>query len=214
MTNVLVVYYSATGNTAAMAHALAAGAESVGASVRVRRVAETAPRSAVDANPRWRAYLESVTDELADLTDLGWADGIALGSPTRFGGAASQLKGFLDTTGPMWMRGELIDKVGTSFTSASTAHGGLESTILAMNNVLYHWGSLVMPLGYLDRHITKVTGNPYGTSWVSRSGSAPDDDCLLAARMQGARLARCAGALASALPVHSSQTTSPLGAMS
>lgn len=220
MTNVLVVYYSATGNTAAMGHSLAAGAAAVGATVRVRRVAETAPRAAVAANPRWQACLDACRDGLVDLEDLRWADGVALGSPTRFGGAASQLKAFLDTTGPMWARGELADKVGTSFTSASTAHGGLESTILAMNNLFYHWGSLVMPLGYLDRHVTKVTGNPYGTSWVCRSGSAPDEDCLLAARMQGARLALTAHAVGDARPaaaapiVASSPDLSPLGASS
>ena len=66
-----------------------------------------------------------------------------------------------------------------------------------MNNVFYHWGSLVMPLGYLDRHITKVTGNPYGASWVSTSGAAPDSDALQAARMQGARLARTVAAQSS-----------------
>lgn len=203
MTHVLVVYYSATGNTALMAHALAKGAESEGADVRVRRVVETAPAEAVAANPRWQHFVDSALDEVVTLDDLAWADGVALGSPTRFGGPAAQLKAFLDTTGGQWARGELIGKVGTSFTSASTRHGGLESTVLAINNVFYHWGSLVMPLGYLDRHITKVTGNPYGTSWVSRSGSAPDDDCLHAAHLQGARLARTARAVTSLTPTSS-----------
>lgn len=193
--HVLVVYYSATGNTATMAHALAKGAEAEHVSVRVRRVAETAPADAVASNPRWRAFVDTVLDEVVTLDDLAWADGVALGSPTRFGGPAAQLKSFLDTTGQMWMRGELIDKVGTAFTTASTSHGGLESTILAINNVFYHWGSLVMPLGYLDRQITKVTGNPYGASWVSRSGSVPDEDCLESAQKQGARLARTARAI-------------------
>jgi NAD(P)H dehydrogenase (quinone) len=178
-----------------MAHSLAKGAEAEGADVRVRRVAETAPPDAVAANPRWQAFVDSAVDDLVALEDLAWANGVALGSPTRFGGPAAQLKSFLDTTGSMWMRGELLDKVGTSFTSASTSHGGLESTILATNNVFYHWGCLVMPLGYLDRQVTKVTGNPYGASWVSRSGSVPDEDCLEAAQKQGTRLARVARAI-------------------
>lgn len=191
---VLVIYYSATGNVASLARALGDGAADAGAQVRVRRVAETAPPEAIAANERWQRFVDDPPDPLVTLDDLGWAGGVALGSPTRFGGPAAQLKAFLDTTGPLWARGELIDKVGTSFTSASTEHGGLESTILAMNNVFYHWGSLVMPLGYLDRHITKVTGNPYGTSWVSTSGAAPDSDTLQTARMQGARLARTVAA--------------------
>ncbi len=188
--NVLVVYYSATGNVARLAGAIAQGATSVGARVRTRRVAETASREAISSNPRWQEYLSSeLLDDVVTLNDLEWAQGIAIGSPTRFGGPASQLKTFLDTTGRMWMQGALIDKVCTAFTSASTQHGGVESTVLAINNHCYHWGSLIMPLGYPDSHTMKVTGNPYGSSFVSRSGSTPDEDSLTAAHTQGVRLA-------------------------
>lgn len=197
MTTVAVIYYSATGNIAAMAHALGEGAREVGAQVRVHRVTETAPASAIDANPRWRSFVTTNKDEAATLEDLTWADAIALGSPTRFGAAAAQLKAFLDTTGGLWAKGELAGKVGTAFTSSSTAHGGLESTILAINNHFYHWGSLIMPLGYRDPHVLKQSGNPYGASFVSRSGAEPDNDALKAARIQGRQLATLASALAS-----------------
>lgn len=188
-TRIAVVYYSATGNVAALGHALADGARSAGAEVRVRRVVETAPAEAIASNPRWQEWIDTCADEYASLDDLEWADAIAIGSPTRFGGPASQLKSFLDTTGGLWFRGVLASKVGTSFTSSSTQHGGLESTILAMNNIFYHWGSLVLPLGYAHEHVARVTGNPYGASFVSRKGAAPDDDALLAARVHGERLA-------------------------
>ena len=134
ISRIAVVYYSATGNVASMAHALARGARESGAEVIVRRVAETASREAIAANPRWQQFLESSSDEIATLEDLRWADGLAFGTPTRFGGPASQLKAFLDTTGGLWFSGDLASKVCTSFTTASTAHGGLESTILALNN--------------------------------------------------------------------------------
>lgn len=186
---VLVAYYSATGNVAALAHALAAGAQSVGADVRVMRVAETAPPEAIAANPKWQAWLDQVTDPLVTLDDLAWCDGLAVGSPTRFGGPTSQMKAFLDTTGGLWFADALSSKVCTAFTSASTLHGGLESTILAINNHFYHWGSLIMPLGYTTEHVRKFTGNPYGASFVSRSGAATDDVSLQAASEQGARLA-------------------------
>lgn len=190
---ILVVYYSATGNVATLAHAIADGARDAGAEVRSRRVAETAPPEAIASNPRWQEYLSRTDlDPVVTLDDMTWADGIAIGSPTRFGGPASQLKAFLDTTGGLWMKGELLDKVCTAFTSASTGHGGLESTVLAINNHCYHWGSLIMPLGYPDSHVLKTTGNPYGSSYVSRSGSAPDDDSVTAAHTQGARLAKVA----------------------
>ena len=195
---IAVVYYSATGNVHAMAQAVAEGAREHGAEVRVRRVAETAPREAIAQNPRWTAHAEAMRDEpLATTDDLVWADGIALGSPTRFGAPSAQLKQFIDQTGGLWARGLLQDKAATSFTSASTQHGGLESTLLAINNVLYHWGAIVVPLGY-SAPIVKETGNPYGASWVSRRSAAPDDATLAAARHQGTRLALVAAALADA----------------
>ncbi|QRP48730.1 NAD(P)H:quinone oxidoreductase [Amycolatopsis sp. FDAARGOS 1241] len=188
-TRILVVYYSATGNTAALASALAEGARETGADVRVRTVRETAPPEAVASNPRWQAWVDSGPHhEYATLADLEWADGLAVGSPTRFGGAAAQLKSFLDTTGGLWAQGKLADKVATSFTTASTAHGGLEATVLAMNNIFYHWGAIVLPLGYADPHL-KESGNPYGGSFVSRKSAAPDDLALGTLRLQGKRLA-------------------------
>jgi NAD(P)H dehydrogenase (quinone) len=176
-----------------MANAIGEGAASVGAEVRVRRVAETAPADAIASNPKWQAHFDAMADEpVATLDDLEWADGIALGSPTRFGGPASQLKSFLDTTGGLWFKGALVNTVGTAFTTASTAHGGLESTTLAINNHFYHWGSLIMPLGYGDEHVSKVSGNPYGASHVSRKGSVPDEDSLKACFVQGRQLAQVA----------------------
>jgi len=170
---VAVIFYSSTGNVHRLATALAEGAEETGAEVRLRGVAELAPPEAIAANPRWAAHHEATRDEpLASLDDLEWADGFAFGSPTRFGLPAAQLKQFLDQTGGLWARGALADNVGTAFTSASTGHGGLEATVLAINTTLYHWGSLVLPLGYTDAAASAL-GNPYGTSWVSRKGETP-----------------------------------------
>jgi len=187
--NILVLYYSATGNVAGMAHALAEGAESTGACVRVRRVAETAPLEAIASNPKWQSFTDTCTDEGAELADLEWCDGIALGSPTRFGNSASQLRAFLDTTGGLWAEGSLARLVGTSFTSASTQHGGLESTILSMNTIFYHWGSVIMPLGYPNSFVQKESGNPYGASLYASRENTSQDTHLQAARLQGERLA-------------------------
>lgn len=198
MTKITVVYYSATGNLHALAAALGAGAESAGAEVRVRRVAELAPAEAIEQNARWAEHQAWAQEhvELATLDDLEWADGIALGSPTRFGLPTAQLKQFLDQTGRLWYQNKLVDKVVTAFTSASTLHGGLESTVLAILNTAYHWGSIVMPLGYTGDEV-KLTGNPYGASFVSRKGAPPDEASLATATHQGRRLARVATAIAS-----------------
>ncbi|WP_020660677.1 flavodoxin family protein [Amycolatopsis benzoatilytica] len=127
-TRILVVYYSATGNTAALAGALAEGAASTGAEVRVRTVPESAPAEAVASNRRWQAWVGTGPHhDLAALADLEWADGLALGSPTRFGGPAAQLKSFVDTTGGLWAQGKLADKVATSFTSRGIRTGSFVS---------------------------------------------------------------------------------------
>ena len=48
-----------------------------------------------------------------------------------------------------------------------TEHGGQESTILALNNTLYHWGAIVLPLGYTVHEVFNGGGNPYGASYTS-----------------------------------------------
>jgi NAD(P)H dehydrogenase (quinone) len=190
MTKIAVVFHSATGNVHALAHALADGAAQRGADVRVRRAPETAPPEAIASHERWQRYVDEVAPGVPEvqLDDLVWADGLAFGSPTRFGGPTAQLKSVLDQTGGLWFQNKLADKVATGFTSASTGHGGLESTILALNNVFYHWGAIVLPTGY-TAPIFHEHGNPYGASWVSRRSAPPDDTALDAARQQGRRLA-------------------------
>src|SRR5262249_61182212 len=106
-----------------------------GAQVRLRRVAELAPADAIDSNLAWRAHVDATADiQVVTNDDLLWADGLAFGSPTRFGNVSSQLKQFLDRTGPLWSAGELANKVATGFTSASNTHGGNEATLIALDN--------------------------------------------------------------------------------
>jgi NAD(P)H dehydrogenase (quinone) len=187
---VAVIYYSATGGVHALAQAVAEGSASAGADVRLRRVAELAPDTAIDRNSRWRQHADataSVTE--AAVEDLAWADAFAFGTPTRFGAPAAQLKQFIDQTGGLWQEGRLADKPVTAFTSAFNRHGGSEATILSLSNVFYHWGALVVPPGFTDPAVYAAGGNPYGTSFVSGpTGDGPDAASLEAARYQGRRL--------------------------
>lgn len=188
---VAVIYYSATGSVHALAQAVAEGAGSAGAEVRLRRVAELAPDSAIDQNPLWRRH----TDATASLTrasveDLAWADAFAFGTPTRFGAPAAQLKQFIDQAGGLWQEGRLADKPVTTFTSAFARHGGSEATILSLSNVFYHWGALIVPPGFTDEAVYAAGGNPYGTSLVTGPGGEGTDTAALeGARYQGRRLA-------------------------
>ncbi|MFF5210504.1 NAD(P)H:quinone oxidoreductase [Streptosporangium sp. NPDC000396] len=191
---VAIIYYSATGTLHALARAAAEGAEKAGAHVRLRKVAETAPPEAISANPAWAQHLQDTADIAeAGHDDLDWADAVLFGTPTRFGNPASQLRAFIDTTGGLWYQGKLADKVYSAFTASNTAHGGQESTLLALGNTFYHWGGIIVPPGYTDP-IQFQSGNPYGTSHVTGDGP-PSDVTLDAARHQARRIVDTAAAL-------------------
>ena len=197
---VAVIYYSATGNVHALAQAVADGAEEAGSEVRRRHVEELASEQVISQNQYWGRHRSIVSDEpVATLDDLEWADGVAFGTPTRFGNVAAQLKQFVDQAGRLWQDGKLADKVATTFTSSQTPHGGQESTILALNTTLYHWGMVIVPLGYTVSEVFAAGGNPYGTSYTSGHRlTGPMGTALAVARYQGQRLARYASVVAEA----------------
>lgn len=179
MTKLSIIYYSSYGTAHAMASRLAETAENQGAEVRLRRVRETAPDEVVQSVEAWAAHAASVADQpVAEPEDLAWADAVIMGSGTRYGHVTSQLQSFIDTLGPLWQEGRLADKVYASFTSSQTAHGGQESTLLAMLTTFCHFGGIIVPPGYTDQ--TKFSdGNPYGVGVVT-GGAGVDDTATTA----------------------------------
>ncbi|MEE6176544.1 NAD(P)H:quinone oxidoreductase [Mycobacterium sp. 050134] len=167
MTKLAVIYYSATGHGTAMARRVASAAESAGADVRVRHVAETHDPQSFAHNPAWTANYEATKDlPAATGDDIVWADAVIFGSPTRFGSPAAQLRTFLDSLGGLWAQGQLADKVYAAFTSSNTPHGGQETTLLSLYVTLMHFGGIIVPPGYTDP-LKFVDGNPYGASLLS-----------------------------------------------
>ena len=191
-----VIYYSSTGTNHTIAQEIAEAAEKAGAEVRLRRVAELAPRAAIESNPAWAAHAAATADiPQATPDDVLWADAVVFGSPTRFGNVASQLKQFIDLLGPQWAQGLLADKVYSGFTSSATLHGGQESTLLALYTTVQHFGGILVTPGYTDP-AKFADGNPYGTSHVDAQGKNPvDDTTRAAARVQAERVVRVARAL-------------------
>jgi NAD(P)H dehydrogenase (quinone) len=162
-----VVYYSSTGTIHAMAERIAEAGEKAGAEVRLRQVPELAPDEAIASNAAWSQHFDRTKDEpKATADDIVWADAVLFGTPTRYGNLASQLKQFIDTLGPQWGQGLLADKAYAGFTASMTAHGGQESTLLALYNTIYHFGGVVVAPGYTDP-LKFADGNPYGVSHVT-----------------------------------------------
>ena len=162
MTTVLVLYYSRQGSVKQMAQYIARGIESVnGVEAKIRTLPPVSPTTeAIDpAIPETGAFY-------ATLDDLKECDGLALGSPTRFGNMAAPMKYFIDQASSVWVSGSLVDKPATVFTSASSLHGGQESTLLTMMLPLLHLGCMVLGIPYTeaDLHTTTSGGTPYGAS--------------------------------------------------
>lgn len=188
--HVAVIYYSSTGTVAELARLIADAAEHAGSDVRLRRAAELAPQTAIDANPAWAANAAATADIMeATHEDVLWADAVVFGTPTRFGNVTSQLKQYLDTLGGLWQQGRLADKVYSGFTASATQHGGQESTLLALYHTVHHFGGILVTPGYTDP--AKFSdGNPYGTSHVGGPDTPLDDDARTAARIQAERVAK------------------------
>ena len=177
-----IIYYSSTGTLHKMAERLNETAQKSGAEVRLRQVAELAPAEAIASNAAWSQHFDRTKDEpKATADDVVWADAVLFGSPTRYGNIASQLKQFLDTLGPQWAQGQLADKAYAGFTASQTAHGGQESTLLALYNTIHHFGGVVVAPGYTDP-LKFADGNPYGVSHVTGgTNDAPLTDVQFAA---------------------------------
>lgn len=190
MARVAIIYYSQTGTTYQLAQAVEEGARNAGAETRLLKVKETAPDEVWRGNENWKNHREKTQDvPEAGNADLEWADAIIFGTPTRYGLPSAQLKNFIDQTGALWAKGALTNKIGSSFSTTATAHGGQEQTILALNTPFYHWGMIIVAPGYVEPSQFQ-SGNPYGASFTSNNGQLdPDEVALTAARFQGRRVA-------------------------
>lgn len=192
---VAVIYYSTYGTNYQMAEVAAEAAREAGAEVRLLRVRETAPQEVVNSQDAWRAQQEA-TAHLPEATpaDLEWADAYLFSTPTRFGGAASQMRAFIDPLGGLWGQGKLADKAVTAMTSAQNPNGGQETTLQNLYITFMHWGSIIVPPGYTDPAVFAAGGNPYGVS-VTASGEPLSDADKAAIRHQARRLVAVASRL-------------------
>lgn len=174
--NLAIIYYSTYGTNHQMAQTAAESAREAGAEVRLRKVRETAPEEVVQAQEAWSAQQERSSDvPEATPDDMVWADAYLFSAPTRYGGAASQMRSFIDTLGPIWQEGKLANKAFSAMTSAQNPHGGQETTLQTLYYTAMHWGAILVPPGYTDQAVFASGGNPYGTS-VTAGGELSEED--------------------------------------
>ncbi|MGR9115014.1 MAG: NAD(P)H:quinone oxidoreductase [Gammaproteobacteria bacterium] len=190
MAQILILFYSRSGTTAAMAQQIARGVESVTGGEAVLRTV-----------PEVSTVCEQTEDDIpsqgapyATLDDLRNCDGLALGSPTHFGNMASPLKYFIDSTTEIWFSGALVGKPAGVFTSTGSLHGGQESTLISMMLPLLHHGMVLLGLPYTENALRETSsgGTPYGPSHLATRtvNLTPEEKTLCQAL--GSRLAETA----------------------
>lgn len=198
MAKVLVLYYSSYGHIEKMAGAVAEGARSAGADVIVKRVPETVPEDLA----RKSGFKLDQPAPIATVEELPGYDAIIFGTGTRYGNMTAQMKSFIDSTGSLWVKGALVGKVGSVFSSSNTQHGGQESTILTFHPVLLHLGFIIVGLPYSfqgQMGTSEVMGNsPYGASTIAGTDGSrqPSKVELDGARYQGKHVAEIAAKIA------------------
>ncbi len=123
MSRVLIVYYTRSGNTGAIAGMLERALVETGLEVKCQKVQDT-----------------SVDDLIA-------ADGIIIGSPVYYGTMAAEIKKFIDDS--VKYHGKLDGKVGAAF--ASAASSGQETTVFSILEALLIHGMIIQgdPGGHL-----------------------------------------------------------------
>jgi NAD(P)H dehydrogenase (quinone) len=198
MAKVLVLYYSSYGHIERMAQAVAEGARDAGAEAVIKRVPELVPEEVAKSS----GYKLDQAAPIATIDELADYDAVIFGTGTRFGNMSAQMKNFLDQAGGLWMKGTLVGKVGSVFTSTATQHGGQESTILSFHTVLLHLGFVIVGLPYAfqgQMGLEEVKGgSPYGASTITGGDGSrqPSPVELEGARFQGRHVAQIAGKLA------------------
>jgi len=177
MPSVAIVYFSATGTTAALAEAIRAGAAGL-LDVSIFRIAGS---DIVDGRFRGASALE--------LIDR--ADAVVFGSPTYMAGPASQFKAFADASADRWSSGRWKNKVAAGFTTGTCPNGDQSytltyfSVLAAQHGML--WCGLDIPGGYDEQRRNRL-GTQVGLATESTDGKLAEAD-LLTAEHLGRRVA-------------------------
>jgi len=203
MTKVLVLFYSMYGHVYQLAEAVATGAREVeGTEVTLKRVAESIPDAVLQASGAAQAQQAFAHIPVADPNELGDYDAIIVGTPTRFGNMAGQMRNFWDQTVALWMQGKLVGKLASAFVGTGTQHGGAETTITSIWSTFCHQGMVITGLPYSETRIMNMEeitgGSPYGAGTMSKPDGSrwPTENELEIGKSQGRYVANLAKRMA------------------
>ena len=202
-TRVQIIFYSMYGHIYRMAEAVAQGVREVqGAEVSLYQVPELLPDDVLVKTGAKQAKQAFAHVPVATVDQLPSADAIIFGVPTRYGNVVAQIQSFLDATGQLWLKGSLIGKVGSVFTSTATQHGGHETTIRSLHTELFHHGMVIVGVPYSCTELMNLDeitgGSPYGAGTIAggRGERQPTENELTIARFQGRHVTQIAAKLA------------------
>ena len=199
---VVIVFHSLYTHTYELAKAVAEGATSAGATVKLLRVKETMPDDVLAKMHATDAVKAFAHVPLATPDDLKSADAIFLGTPTRYGLVTAAMQTFLDSTGSLWQSGALVGKLGSAFASTASQHGGQETTLTHLHTFFYHMGMLVSGVPYAAKELLNLDeisgGTPYGATTIAgpTGARAVSENEKAIARYQGKHVATLAAKLA------------------
>ena len=200
---VQIIFYSMYGHVYRMAEAVAQGVREVqGAEVSLYQVPELLPDDVLVKTGARQAKQAFAHVPVATVDQLPSADAIIFGAPTRYGNVVAQVQSFIDATGQLWLKGALIGKVGSVFTSTATQHGGQETTIRSLHTELFHHGMVVVGVPYSCAELMNMNeitgGSPYGAGTLAgpRGDRLPTENELKIARFQGRHVTQIAAKLA------------------
>jgi NAD(P)H dehydrogenase (quinone) len=198
---ILIVNHSLYGHTLQLARAVEEGVKSVSGVEAVFRRAPEFPHTEKELEAG-EGYATKVWGEqkrvpVCTVEDFRQADGLLMGSPTRFGNMTAQMKALIDSLASLWLSGAMEGKPAGVFTSTASTHGGQETTCVTMMIPLIHLGMLIVGVPYSTEgmiHTEARGGTPYGASSIAgpKGELAPTAEDLAICRVQGKRVAELA----------------------
>jgi len=199
ITNVKIIFYSMYGHVFQLAEAVAKGASEIpDTHVSLFRVPELVPENVLAKSGAKEAGKKFLHIPIADVSELTDVDAVIFGTPTRFGNMSAQMRNFLDQTGGIWLKGNLIGKVGSVFASTASQHGGQETTITSFHTTLLHHGMIIVGVPYSETGFNNTQevsgGTPYGATTIAAADGSrqPSINELKIAEFQGKHVTQIA----------------------